>query len=242
MSKILFFVFAAVLFLLILVGYFYYWNERNYLLSTEEKDLSSISSLKQNQVESWFKERIAEAIYLNENDFFNEAIKNLYKKRNIKDSLDVFHTIYPIFKNHGHRSIYILDKNNSYLLNLNHRYLPDSNEFSLIDSSLKSKTIVTSDIKRNQRSGLLFYDIIVPVDVNNSSIAAIFFNIDPGYIIFPYVEKSYVNTLSRESFLFEKEKDSIVIISPLSYNSAPPLTLKYSISGTGLLKQLFRLI
>ncbi len=236
LTKILFFVFAAVLFLLILVGYFYYRNERNYLLSTEEKNLSSISSLKQNQIESWFKERIAEAIYLNGNTFFNESIKNLNIKKNIKDSLAVFNTIYPIFKNHGYRSIFVLDKNNSYLINLNPGYLPDSNEFSIVDSSLKSRTIITSDIMRNEKSCLLFYDIVVPVDVNNSPIAAIIFNIDPGYMIFPYVEKSYVNTLSRESFLFEKEKDSIVIISPLSYNSAPPLSVKYSISRTGLLK------
>ena len=219
-----------------MVGYFYYRNERNYLLSTEEKDLSSISSLKQNQIESWFKERIAEAVYLKENTFFNESIKNLSIKRNIKDSLAVFNTIYPIFKNHGYRSIFVLNKNNSYLINLNPGYLPDSNEFSIVDSSLESRKIITSDIMRNEKSRLLFYDIVVPVEVNNSPIAAIVFNIDPGYIIFPYVEKSYVNTISRESFLFEKEKDSIVIISPLSYNSAPPLTVKYSISGTGLLK------
>ena len=89
---------------------------------------------------------------------------------------------------------------------------------------------------RNEKSRLLFYDIVVPIEVNNSPIAAIVFNIDPGYIIFPYVEESYVNTISRDSFLFEKEKDSIVIISPLSNNSAPPLTVKYSIYGTGLLK------
>ena len=139
LTKILFSVFTAVLFLLILVGYFYYRNERNYLLSTEEKNLSSISSLKQNQIESWFKERIAEAVYLNENTFFNESIINLSIKRNIKDSLAVFNTIYPIFKNHGYRAIFVLNKNNSYLINLNPGYLPDSNEFSLKILLLKAE-------------------------------------------------------------------------------------------------------
>ena len=75
-SKVLFLIFATVLILFIIVGYFYYRNEKNYLLKTESKDLNSISSLKENQILSWFNERLDEARYLNENNFFNKTVRN----------------------------------------------------------------------------------------------------------------------------------------------------------------------
>ncbi len=228
-SRILFITFFTVFILLIIVGYFYYSNEKDSLLSVEAKNLGSISSLKQSQVLSWYDERLAEAQYLNENDFFNKTVCDFYIKRNQEDSLAIFHTIYPIFKNHGYRSIYILDKQKNYLINLNQNYKPDPDELKLIDSSMESKKIIISDIKKNLKSKILFYDIVVPVELNKSSIAAIVLNIDPDYVIFPSVKNSYVITFTRESFIFRKEKDSLLFISPLRFNSAPPLTIKFSI-------------
>ncbi len=226
-SRILFFTFSTVLVLFIIVGYFYYHNEKNYLLSVEAKDLSSISSLKQSQVLTWYNERMDEARYLNENSFFNKTVCDFYIRRDKEDSLTIYHSVYPIFKNHGYRSIYILDKKNRNIINLNPDYQPDSLELSLVDSSYRAGRIIVSDIKKNIRSGKLFYDVIVPVILNNAPIAAIVFNIDPDYIIFPYIKKSYVNTLSRESFIFRIENDSILFVSPVRFNSAPPLTIKY---------------
>ena len=228
-SKILFFTFLSVLILLIIVGYFYYSNEKNSILSAEAKDLSSISSLKQNQVVSWYSERLAEAQYLNENEFFNKNVCNFYLKHNEEDSSAIFHTIYPIFKNHGYRSIYILDKKNEFLINLNQKYKPAPDEFKLVDSSMKSRKIIISEIKKNPELKILFYDIIVPVELDKNPVAAIVLNIDPDYVIFPSVSKSYVSTFTRESFIFTKENDSLLFISPVRFDASPPLTIKLSI-------------
>ena len=236
-SKVLFLIFATVLILFIIVGYFYYRNEKNYLLKTESKDLNSISSLKENQILSWFNERLDEARYLNENNFFNKTVRNFYSKRNKEDSLAVYHTLYPIFKNHGYRTIYILDKSNRDLINLNPAYNTDSRELSFIDSSLNSEQIAVSDIERNNKSGLLYYNIVVPVQLNNKSAMAIVLNIDPNTVIFPFIVKSYVATLSRESFIFRKQKDSILFVSPVRFDSSPPLTLKFAIKKNELLSK-----
>ena len=225
-SKILFITFLSVLILLIVVGYFYYRNEKSSLLSAEAKDLSSISSLKQNQVVSWYRERLAEAQYLNENDFFNKNVRNFFLNRNSEDSSAIFHTIYPIFKNHGYRSIYILDKQKKILINLNPNYEPDGDELKLADSSMELKKIIISEIIKNPESKILFYDIIVPVELDKNPVAAIVLNIDPEYVIFPMVYKSYVNTLTRESFIFRKENDSLLVMSPVRFDSSPPLTIK----------------
>lgn len=233
-SRILFMIFSAVLILFILVGYFYYSNERNYLLSVEGKDLGSISSLKQNQVLSWYNERLDEARFLNENNFFKQKVCDFYLKRSTEDSLAIYHTLYPIFKNHGYRSIYIIDKNSRYMINLNPDFHPDPTEYTIIDSSLSCRRIVISDITKNSRSNLLFYDIVVPIELNNIPIAAVVFNIDPDYVIFPYLENSYVITTSRESFLFRTENDSILFISPVRFSTSPPLTIKYSINDKNL--------
>ena len=229
-SRILFIIFATVFILFILVGYFYYSNERNYLLSVEGKDLGSISSLKQNQVLSWYNERLDEARFINENNFFKQKVCDFYLKRDAEDSLAIYHTLYPIFKNHGYRSIYIIDKNSRYMINLDPDFHPDPTEFTIIDSSLKSRRIIISDIKKDSQSNLLFYDIVVPIELNKIPIASIVFNIDPEYVIFPYLEKSYVITTSRESFLFRTENDSIIFISPVRFSTSPPLTIKYSIN------------
>lgn len=100
---------------------------------------------------------------------------------------------------------------------------------ALVDSCLKSGRIIISDIERNIESKLLFYDIIVPINVNNKPTLAVVLNIDPGYVIFPYVKKSYIATKSRETFLFRREKDSILFVSPVRFNPAPPLKIKLPI-------------
>ena len=222
-------IFFSVFILFLVVGYFYYNSEKNSLIITEAENLSSISSLKEKQVLSWYNERLDEARYLNENNFFNTTARNYYLNRDKNDSSAVYHTIYPIFKNHGYRSIYIIDKLNQYLINLNPGYVPDSQELALVDSCLKSGRIIISDIERNIESKLLFYDIIVPINVNNKPTLAVVLNIDPGYVIFPYVKKSYIATKSRETFLFRREKDSILFVSPVRFNPAPPLKIKLPI-------------
>ncbi len=234
-SRILFAIFATVLILFIIVGYFYYRNEKNYLLKTESKDLNSISSLKENQILSWFNERLDEARYLNENNFFNKTVCEFYLKGDKEDSLAVYHTLYPIFKNHGYRSIYILDEANRDLINLNPSYKPDPQELSFIDSVLKSERIIISDIKRNIKSGLLYYDIVVPLRLNSRPVMAIVLNIDPNNVIFPYMVKSYVATKSRESFIIRKQNDSVLFVSPVRFNSSPAMTLKLPIRKGGLL-------
>ena len=228
-SRILLGIFFSVFILFLVVGYFYYNSEKNSLIITEAENLSSISSLKEKQVLSWYNERLDEARYLNENNFFNTTARNYYLNRDKNDSSAVYHTIYPIFKNHGYRSIYIIDKLNQYLINLNPGYVPDSQELALVDSCLKSGRIIISDIERNIESKLLFYDIIVPINVNNKPTLAVVLNIDPGYVIFPYVKKSYIATKSRETFLFRREKDSILFVSPVRFNPAPPLKIKLPI-------------
>lgn len=109
-SRILLGIFFSVFILFLVVGYFYYNSEKNSLIITEAENLSSISSLKEKQVLSWYNERLDEARYLNENNFFNTTARNYYLNRDKNDSSAVYHTIYPIFKNHGYRSIYIIDK------------------------------------------------------------------------------------------------------------------------------------
>jgi PAS domain S-box-containing protein len=225
---ILFFTLLA-FFILLLASYIYFRIEKNNLLSIYGKDLSSISSLREEQISSWYNERLAEAKYLNENEAFNKIISNFYLNRNIEDSLSIYHSIYPIFKNHGYRSIFILDKDRKYLSNLNPSYIPDSAELSIIDSCLYDNRIEVSDIRRNSKSHLLFYDIIVPVIFNNVTIAAIVFNIDPGYAIFNFVKKYYVISKSIESLIFLVEGDSLIFISPLRFNDSEPLTIKRSI-------------
>lgn len=237
-SRILFAIFATVFILFLIVGYFYYQNEKNYLITTEAKDLNSISSLKENQVLSWYNERLDEARYLNENNYFNKIVREFYLKRNNEDSLAVYHSIYPIFKNHGYQSIYIIDKKNRYILNLNYGYHPDSQELSLVDSYLSSGKIIVSGIKRNTKSGQLYYDIIVPVKLNDNPDLAIVLNINPEYVIFPYISKSYIATKSRESFIFRKENDSILFVSPVRFNSSPPLSLKWPVIKGDLLTKI----
>ena len=226
-SRILFIIFTSVFILFLIVGYFYYNNEKNYLLSAEAKNLGSISSLKENQILSWFNERMDEARYLNENDFFNKTVCSFYLKKDKEDSLATYHSIYPIYKNHGYQSVYIIDKNNRYLINLNHGYYPDSQELSLVDSSLSLGKITVSDIKRNVSAGQLYYDIIVPIKLNDVPVIAIVLNINPEFVIFPYVNLSYVRTKSRESFIFKKDNDSILFVSQVRFNPSPPLSLKF---------------
>ncbi|MEJ2613537.1 MAG: hypothetical protein P8Z35_01115 [Ignavibacteriaceae bacterium] len=85
---------------------------------------------------------------------------------------------------------------------------------------------------------MLYYDIVVPIQHNNKSILAIVLNIDPNHVIFPFIVKSYVATKSRESFIFRIQNDSILFVSPVRFNSSPPLTLKFPIQKRNLLSRL----
>ncbi len=232
--KVLITLFLLLIVFFVYLGYSYYQNSKKNEIIERSEELKSISNLLSNSITTWRLERFADAEYL----FNNVPLKNLvhrYLKSGSQfDSLEIVSAISTMYKNHDYSNICIRNLAGDVIISMNAArnifVIKDS-----LDSAIKNKKIVFSDLYYDSKTNSPTIDIYYPLIYNRETIGAIIMNIDPSEVLFPIITGRYVDRSSGESFLVKLENDSVIFLSPLKYLSGGHGLIKKSIYDEELL-------
>ena len=213
-------------FIIIIIGFVYYENEKENLLNQSFASLQEAGLFNETQISNWYKERLSDARFLLNDDFIHNGIKNLAHDLKSLDSSELSKVIFPMYKNHDYRTILVLDKNLKVILNLNPNFIPDKQEIENASKAFSSRQIQNSKIDRNQISHKVYFDFYAPIYENREPLAVIILSVAPERMLYSFLKGNHFASETGESILYGIKNDTLMNLSGLRYNNISPLEFK----------------
>ncbi len=213
-------------FIIIIIGFVYYENEKENLLNQSFASLQEAGLFNETQISNWYKERLSDARFLLNDDFIHNGIKNLAHDLKSLDSSELSKVIFPMYKNHDYRTILVLDKNLKVILNLNPNFIPDKQEIENAGKAFSSRQIQNSKIDRNQISHKVYFDFYAPIYENREPLAVIILSVAPERMLYSFLKGNHFASETGESILYGIKNDTLMNLSGLRYNNISSLEFK----------------
>jgi len=221
-----FFVYSYLIFIVIFLALIInFYTDEKYNENRENREyIQTLAKIKASEIKQWFNERLSDAAYLFSNFYLIENLSKFDESPNKNDSLKITKVVESMFKNHDYKNILIINAERKCLVCMNpkyyHNFISDS-----VNAARKSGKIKFSNFYIDSLSSDIDLDIYIPIN-SGKLLYVIILKIDPYKIIFPTIQSWIVKNSSGESFLVYSEKDSVVFINSLKFNTLPPLTFK----------------
>jgi len=214
-----------------IAGYFYVQSEKKAIFEDKERNLAVIAELKVNQISNWRYERMSDASQLL--SIFSARLIQLPKVPDFEMRQKMFSEMTKeYFENSEYEGIYFYSKDLKEIafVNLKGTSTPLSDyELAEISASLKLKSIMYSDLYKNEPNEPANLDIYAPLvqDTRNgaNTIGIIIFRIDPNKFLFPFIQSLPGGTNKTfETLLVRKEGDKALFLNKLRFRDDSPLT------------------
>jgi len=221
----------CVCFIIIGINYFFA-NEKDEIKESKKEELSSIASLKINQISNWYIDEISDASIIVSDRQLNKLITEWISSRSASKDNEMVDMLSQLTYEHGYYSISVLSTDYSQEITSNS---PNThiNEITREAAAIaiSSKTPTTTDIFLCPIDSAIFIDFVTPV-INdaNSVIAVVVFRHDPEKFLYPLVENWPIQSRTAETLLVKKDKETVVFINNLRHSPNTALKLKLPLS------------
>ena len=219
-------------------AYLYYLSVKERILYERSDDLQTITTLKINQIEQWFNERLSELKYFPANkNFVFHTKKLIVEKNDIKLQNYFLSRFQRLRDNHKYKNILITSLNGRVLFTLDSTQKKvDSFNQKFLRRENKSKEIWFTDFYYCKYHNEIHYDILSPViDENSSIIAYVIFKVNPNDYLYPLIQEWPVPSKSAETLIFRKGKDRIILLNKLRYIDNSKLSFSIPLSRKDIL-------
>lgn len=234
----IFIVSAIVIVILATGGYFYYNTSTRQIRTEKENDLIAITTLKNNQLIQWRKERIADAKIITDSRFFTNGIEDwLINKKSKQLSADILDQLQSAITNYDYEEIFLVSPKGELFLSL----LPDLKQ---IDAVTKTKILLITNKNEITFTDLYFcpghntihFDIIAPIKNNNNNniIANLVFRVNPYDFLYPLIQSWPMPSKSAEILLVRKSNDSVLFLNELRHQKNTALQLQIPLTRKNL--------
>jgi PAS domain S-box-containing protein len=213
-------------------GYLYYNNQKKNILDAGKQELSGITDLKVKQLTQWRQERISDGLLLSKNLPVVRALKKFIQNGNDEilksDLIDLFRRmtdetdfkdVLLVDSKYNVRLFY--PKQDTVIGNFLSPKLPDI---------VKNGQVMLTDLHYTGKVSFVHLDLIIPFrnpDAADSSVfGLLIMRIDPGNVMFPVIRSWPVKSKTSESFIFNRQGDSIVYLSELKHVTDAPLSFR----------------
>lgn len=214
------------------------------IFNTEKKDaeeysrmqLTSITDLKIDQINSWRKERLFDAKALFNNASFIGDVKTFIADKGNKSAETKITTYLKHFLETQYHSVFLIDRN----LNIRLSFPANDGKLDQFDKEMISEvisrhSIIFSDIGKDIKTDFIHFDVFIPLIINNTEIAVLLLRVDPYQYLYPLIQTWPVHSYSSEFLLVEQQNDSIVFLNELRHKKNTALKLKLPLSRTDIL-------
>ncbi len=219
----------VVLFLSIMTsGYSYYKSyEKQYRFGIEQQ-LSSIASLKVNQIVQWRKERLGDAKILYKNAEFSKLVKRFFNNQNdleakkgVQEWIDVVHSTYQ------YESISLHDLKGREIVASSikkihsHLFFP-----KLLSEIRKYGEIIFKDFYRDENDSRIYLGIFIPIQSDNNLIGILDLRLDPEQYLYPLINEWPIPSKTAETLLIRREGNEAVFLNELKFQKNTALNLR----------------
>ncbi len=226
---------AILCLLIIFGGYYSYQFQSNSIRQQKYQVLNSIADLKANQIETWIKERNADANVFIRSPFFTAGVESFISSSDDAEiKQKILQRITIVKEGYGYQNIFITDKKGKILVSVDQELTTiDSITLSNIKQTIKSKKIINSDLYFCQTGDAIHLDFNAPIiDETNHVIAVIVFRIDPEDFLYPLIKAWHTPHQTGENVLTRVEKDGMLILNDLRLKDGMALKYKFPSSNT----------
>jgi len=228
--------YSSITFIILIVGYFYFINEKEFLIQDRYNELSSITDDKLQHISQWLGNRYSEAELLRiGNPLYNILRTNIGSK--VKLPVETLKWMDSIKSNLAVDNIQLINKPNIEIYNsdtyLKHTIIYDT---ILFKQALKSGKVIFSDLfeRKSTHTEICYYIPIKDFLMNNDvATGVLILTFDPVKNLDNLVELSNYRSKTLETLVYRPAGDSIVYLNSSRF-AQRGTRIKFPIKDKGL--------
>lgn len=203
-----------------ILGFVFYQNEKEVILLEKGGDLKAIAELKANQIESWHKERIADAKVISADQSFIRVVQQLTQNPSDPSLLaEVANQLKLPLQEYGYHAIKIVRTDGTILYSslpyeskLNHHTL------EAVEKSVRNTAVEVTDFYDDAVHRDIGYDVTAPLYIKGEKpFAVLVLRIDTNVLINPVLSWWPEASKTSETMIGTAAGDSIFFLSVLHY-------------------------
>jgi PAS domain S-box-containing protein len=236
--SIIFFCFSAAI---ILVGISFYKSQKSRIFTEYKNELTTVATLKIEQIQQWHKERLGDARTLRDNEPLISSVKQYFRDKNKSElKTELTKWMKSICTEYDYSSVALADT----LLKIR---LAATTSDSITNEGIRKELnevigyqeILMTDLKRSGTLKSINMDLLVPlIDPESKkpkTFGVIILRIDPEKVLFPLIQSWPTPSKSSETLLLRKEEDSVLYINELRHRINTALILRLPLTNKNLL-------
>ena len=226
--------FSITSFLLIVIGYIVYDDQKSKLKQEVYNELSQAARKNVNDILLWLNERESDAQLIYENKiikpYFFELVNNPNNPKN-KEQIKLW--LHPIMEYHDYDNAYILNSKGKLIYSYITSNLQKKEQLFDLQYLTKSK-IFRTDLIINSENNKAHMDYFIPLSINMNNrkinLGVLVLRINPYKSFFKLVNSLPLNYKSKESYLVRREGDYAVRMSQIKNDKLKSFASKIHIS------------
>ncbi|HET6365159.1 MAG TPA: PAS domain S-box protein, partial [Nitrospirota bacterium] len=215
-----------------ITGWVYYNNQKVAIKHDKQEDLSSVATLKVNEIARWRKERLDDAIVIKENSFIVSAIYRWFadpRQAELKQHIQEWFR--SLESNYDYSDIMLLDTRGTVRLSIS----GDAGEIDdqmrkLAAQALSTNEIIFSDLHTTINRNVIHIDMLMPLYIRKGSadmrIGVIVARIDPYRFLYPLIQSWPTPAKTAETLIVRREGNDVLYLNELRYRKNTALALR----------------
>jgi PAS domain S-box-containing protein len=200
------------------------------------RDLESVASLKENQIDSWLAERMSDAQNIIDNPYIGERVGQLFREPYSENiGLDRLKWMRSLQNLKQYQNVLLLDIKGRIRMQTGktvHKIGPET-------GTLAGKTVITgqasfSDFYYCTECQTVHLDVLAPVIHYNrqrdSVVGVIILRIEPENLLYPLIQQWPVPSKSAETYLVRRDNGEVLYLTELRFQKGSAAKLRHPLS------------
>jgi PAS domain-containing protein len=218
------------------IGYLSYQNYERQFRSQVENQLSSIATLKENGLQSWRQERLADAESIYRNPSFSALVQRFLENPLDAQAQAELQTWLDVFAAYNqYDRIFLLDTQGVDRISSPITAEPVAAHLTqAMNAVLSTGQVTFLDFHRDTPAGAIHLSLLVPIlaQQDNHPLGILVMRIDPQLYLYPYIQTWPVPSTSAETLLVRRDGTDALFLNELRFQKNTALTLRVPLEKT----------
>ncbi|MCX6689866.1 MAG: PAS domain S-box protein [Methanoregula sp.] len=222
---------------IIAAGLYFYQSQEHQIKDSVTTDLSTIATLKANQITAWREDRLYDARGISSEAFFSEGANHFLIYGDNESRENILSRFYEMNTSPYYDNVILVDPQGNVRLSLDPAITSlQPSVKAQVNESLKSGDAVLTDFYQQPGSNVIHLNVISPLQIkangSEKPVGAVLLSIDPDDFLYPLVQSWPVPSGSAETLLVEREGDHVLFLNKLRHQNNTALNLTIPLSQT----------
>lgn len=218
---------------MLLVGHFYFKQQKEETKKEKYNELRAIAQLKSNQLAQWHQERLSEVNFFSCSLPYTQYAKNMIEKKSKEETL-FRNALARIMSDKRYENIYLLDEKGQLVFSVIPDFIfEDTTTIAYSKKAFRTGTIIVRDFYFCNIHQDVHYQFIAPIaDENKRIIASLVFSVNPDNYLYPLIQQEPTPGKTAETVLVRQERDTVWYLNDLRHLPNAALQIGFSLNQT----------